>query len=361
MHSIKNCGYLIKEKIEYILFLAIQSTNENEYDFGYNLLTAKKIDKNDIEEFNKSAENKINFCTDGSVLWNKKGFESYQNLCLNNLKLYEEKKLVHMRLYNYDYYKKKHKEKYHFELLKQFYKKILPSKCFESAYNAMYDEYYPFNDQEFTNDFVDNNLDFIPMENDYGLAMTDKFSMRTLINGFLPKINGGSCDKITKIILQEGFIIAIINHEMGHNFVNVYFFMSNSKKSIETPRKNLLDMAEGGAYLEIALFGRILETINLNQALYLMNEKNYDRTYLEFQEGFNNLKDEDLKIDGIFKDLYKEIDLNDINSKIKKNLRLPLKKSNQENKLKISWMLKNDVVGRRYSDKAYAEFYKKFK
>jgi hypothetical protein len=75
-------------------------------------------------------------------------------------------------------------------------------------------------------------------------------------------------------LLREGLIINISNHEIGHDFVMDHFFMENARIPIETPRKKTLD-AEGGYYIEYALYGRRLESINMEQALYILNENNY--------------------------------------------------------------------------------------
>ena len=227
-------------------------------------------------------------------------------------------------------------KKYHFSLIKKFYKKILPLKCFESLYNAIYDDsYYPFKDKKFTEYFIDNYYDFIPIQNNNAFAMTEKFSMRTLINTFLPGIEGGNCSKEIKMILRHGFIIVISSHEIVYNFVNIYFYMENSRKSIQTPRKNNLDISEERYFIEIALYGRKLETINLKQALYVLNENNYNKTYLEFQEGFNLLKEEDLTNNGIFKQLSEKIDLNNINLNNKVNSFISLKSQSQDKESRI--------------------------
>ena len=113
-------------------------------------------------------------------------------------------------------------------------------------------------------------------------GMTDKFSMDMFIVSFLPKVEGKvSCDKLDQKLLREGLIINTSNHEIGHVFVMDHFFMENARIPIETPRKKTLD-AEGGYYIEYALFGRMLVIINMEQALYLLNENNYKKTYLEF-------------------------------------------------------------------------------
>ena len=355
--TIKTIDYLKKnlfnpEKIRYLMILLVQSTSIKEFYFGYNLITSKKMGKNDIVEFKKKNEIEKNY--------NIKYEKNYDYICLNNLDIYSQDLVYSKKIYNYEYYKKKYEEKYHLSFVKQFYKKILPLKCFKSIYSTLYgDEYYPFEDQNYTNEFIDKYYHFIPMKLEESNGMTDKFSMNIFIVSFLPKVEGkGNCKKLEQKLLREGLIINISNHEIGHDFVMDHFFMENARIPIETPRKKTLD-AEGGYYIEYALYGRRLESINMEQALYILNENNYNKTYLEFQEGFNNIKKEDLILEGVFKEMFKDIKLEEIDTNEKKNLYLPLNPIKLKEKI-IVRSLKNDVIGRRISDETYNEMQKKY-
>ena len=330
------------EKIRYLIILFVQSKDEKEFDFGYNLITSEKLTKNDIDEFKKN--NEIN------KKYNIKNEENYKYICLNNLGLYSDDIYYSKKIYNYEYYKNKYEEKYQISLLKNFYKNILQKKCFQSIYSTLYDEdYYPFKDKKYVDKFVDRFYHFIPMKLENYNGMTDKFSMNMYIVSFLPRVSGSGCKKSELKLLREGLIINISHHEIGHDFVNNHFFMENARIPIETPRKFNLD-AEGGYYIEYALYGRKLESINMQQALYLLNEKNYDKTFLEFQEGFNELKKEDLIIEGTFKEIFKDFNLDEIISSNNKNIYLPINPAKYREKI-IVRSLKNDVIGRRISDK----------
>ena len=73
------------------------------------------------------------------------------------------------------------------DLIKKFYKNILPSECFESIFLDLYgkDVYYPFKNKKFTEYFVENSFEVLelPLENELGL--TDKFTMKTYFIPFL--------------------------------------------------------------------------------------------------------------------------------------------------------------------------------
>ena len=283
-------------------------------------------------------------------------------LCQNNEGLYKDNIYYSKKIYNYEYYKNKYPDKYHLSKLKEFYKKILPKKCFKSIYSALYnDKYYPFEDPDFTNDFINNYFNFIPMKLDNANGLIDKYSMKIFISSFLSHIIGGNnSSKKEQNLLREGYIISVTNHEIGHCFVLINYYMENARISIETPRKKSIDDKdiEGGYHIEYALYGRKLETINIQQALYLLNEKNYDKSFLEFQEGFNNITKDDITIDGIFKGMVKDINIDEIHSN-KDNYKNPYIALNKKNILEkvIIYKIKDDVIGKRYDEKTYKYFH----
>ena len=47
--------------------------------------------------------------------------------------------------------------------------------------------------------------------------------------------------------------------------------------------------------------------MNLKQAIYILNENNYTKSYFDFNKGFQSLKDSDLIIQGEFSELNQEI------------------------------------------------------
>ncbi len=63
-----------------------------------------------------------------------------------------------------------------------------------------------------------------------------------------------------------------------------------------TPEANSELKLDGGEMLENHLFGQILNTLDLNQATYLMNSLNWGKSSDEFTKGFNQLQKSDEKI-----------------------------------------------------------------
>lgn len=91
-------------------------------------------------------------------------------------------------------------------------------------------------------------------------------------------------------------------YQMNLNLHNLLFLQSNGFHSVTTPIKNNLDISESGKNLERLLFKRILYTMTLSECIYLLNEKNYDKSLEDFRDDFNEIKEKDIEIEkeGIF-------------------------------------------------------------
>ena len=141
------------------------------------------------------------------------------------------------------------------------------------------------------------------------IELNDKFTMKSYFVPFISQIVFKNylhfMNEIN--IIQNGIFVSVSYHGIGHNFTNFNFYMENCKIPIETPRKKNFEDCGGGYYVDFALFGKKLEEISLAQVLYILNEKNYEKTYLDFQYGFNNIKQEDLQVEGVFKEMCKNI------------------------------------------------------
>lgn len=251
------------------------------------------------------------------------------------------------------------------DIIKNFYKNILPLQCFKSIYLDIYgkDSYYPFENREFTNSFIENNFEILPVFNTLGL--TDKFTTKTYFIPFVDKIhndNNNFENKYINNIIKKGVFIRTGNHEIGHIFTNIKFYSENCQTSIETPRKKSLDFVDWGYYIDLALYGKKLDKINLEQALYLLNEKNYEKNYIEFQYDINNIKQEDLIVEGEFKEICEDIinKLNNIDFKEKsKEIYINLESSSIKEK-SIYCGIKNDVLGKKMKDETYKRILEKY-
>ena len=95
--------------------------------------------------------------------------------------------------------------------------------------------------------------------------------------------------------------------------------------------------------MERILFGNILNSLNYKQALYILNETNYNKSLKEFQADFIKLKKKDIKLDGIFSE-YSKIDKE--TEGISDYMAIKLKEYNYNiEDIKININLKDDVLG----------------
>ena len=116
---------------------------------------------------------------------------------------------------------------------------------------------------------------------------------------------------------------------------------------MKAPRKKDISLRESGRFIELLMFNQVLHRINISQALYILNENNYNKTINEFNEGFNLLKDDDLKIEGVFHEFnlirefekFSEIDMDTMISTE------PSEKINFQTDYFIEILDENDVLG----------------
>ena len=190
------------------------------------------------------------------------------------------------------------------------------------------------------------------------------FNFFLFFNGFIESFSVNSnfvkIDKNISIILENGVIVAIVFHEYGHAINAILSFLEKEYILNETPRKKYLKFKEGGYYLEIALFGRIIKSISYGEALYILNEDNYKKSLEEFRKGFMKLA---------FKDLYMKGQFDHLNlrneSELKRLIHSIIIKAKNNNKetsnilrnLKISIPLRNDVIGRHIKEEDLEPFF----
>ena len=148
------------------------------------------------------------------------------------------------------------------------------------------------------------------MINEYAHASADKFTLgiyiylcpKKLINEQRNFDDNIDENKLLLSGLMTGEIIKSGIHEINHDMYNIYYYHSNGIISLKTPRKmiNNKELRESGREIETSMFGSQITSINIKQALYLLNEKNYNKGIIEFQKDFIALNDCDLDIEGEF-------------------------------------------------------------
>lgn len=280
-----------------------------EREFSDNNFKRNINSKNEVEyNYTQLKDNKIKI----NYTLNKK--ESFE-LCIKNfiLKIETENKEITIKDEDIKTFKKLNDYYYNFINVKRincFLAKIFCSNTFKEAFSILYPDYYefPFKNEKESFKFIENYFNYIPLKNKTTNAFTEKLTLEsyyfmkdkkiTLHNNFQI---GNLYDLVYKTFYISG-VIKTNSHELNHEFYNIIFLHSNGDLPLETPRKKKISQRESGRNLEMILFGREIKKINLSEALYILNEKNYEKNLEKFREGFNEKKDDDLKLEGIFKE-----------------------------------------------------------
>jgi len=351
---------LNKEEIEYLIFSAIFTNNKKNFNFCINCLKCENINylksqannNKDIQEVideyvinNKDIKliKEMN-----CILYKNKIYFDYQDICYNNLINYSGLYYANSQVYNLDYMIKNPPNNLNLEKIKKFLIKIINSNCFKSAFTILYgkEQQNIFSDEKYNTFFINKYFSFIPM-NSEDISFTNKFTMKTYLNSFNFKFKSNySLSEEEMIYLKYGLSVLGSIHEIGHNITNNLYYLSNCTKPIDTPRNAYLENGEGGEYIELIFFGKIINLLNFRQACFLLNENNYNKTCFDFQKNFEELKTEDLTIkDGIFIEEFKKISIHknlDFD-----NIYIQAKKSKYEEP-SIYCNIKNDVIGKKF-------------
>jgi len=224
-------------------------------------------------------------------------------LCLKAGETFED-----YELYNHENLIHFFEEKINIDKVKMLMKKIILSNCIKDAFSLLYDKKstYPFNTEDEASNFIENYIDFIYLKDESAKGATNKFTLQTKIF-LMTKESKYPNEIILYKCLYPVSLIKVFLHELNHEFYNFYYFHSNGSIPLSTPRKKNIEEREGGRYFEFLLFGQKLKTINLIQAIYLLNEKNYEKSLSDFRQDFLSPKEEDLFIQGEFNFLNIEI------------------------------------------------------
>ena len=331
-------------------------------DYNLNLIDNKDIDVTDNElkklgfNYNKS-DNTFEY--NNIIIQNDK--EKMKLYNLKNLNLFinnQNEDIFELHeLYKFEELRKYYFTKFDEEKVRTFISKILISNVFIEAFFFFYgdDIKYPFigekekDKEKKALDYLNNYVHFIPFKNECTNAVTEKFSMETYIflnQELISSIRDNNKKKISfdknniNKALVNGAIVAIHSHELNHNFHNYYYCSKNGSEPLKTPRKKAINERESGNNMERVLFGRVLNELTLKQIFYILNEDNYKKPLNQFRKEFLELKNDDCKCKGIFKEysnmFCKTNDLSDY---------LMISFKNNFLTSKISIKLKDDVLG----------------
>ena len=180
--------------------------------------------------------------------------------------------------------------------IKNFLTKVFCSNVIKQAFQILYPSYikYPFQTEEDAENYINKHLNFVPFYSCASNGITDKFTSDTYIFLKPKRFNTQPISKretielLEKILYTSG-IIKTNYQELNHNFYNMFYHQENGNIPLKTPRKKNFPMREGGRIMEKLLFGKIIENINIIEALYILDENNYNKDIYQFKKDFENL------------------------------------------------------------------------
>ena len=333
----------------------------NQYNFFYNLINAKKLD--DYELIAIVNENNFSMQKDSKIIAKGELYKYPNDLCFQNIFLNKNLPFPYDKceLYNFEYLKKNPPLKIDIDKIKDFLRIVFKTNVFQDLFSLLtgrkdYNEIYNSN----MINYIIDNIKFLPLNYSNTSAFFDHFSFVTYISTMKKIIFHNTKETIKfekKIIptLENGVIIENEFHEFGHSFYTTISFIGNKESLMDTPRKKNFKLREGGYYVEIALFGKILKTLSYEEACYILNVNNYNKSLEEFRNDFEEKKENDLNIEGPFSNL----NLTQDEIIERKNYSISNrgdKKKDLFKKFKINIPLKIDKKGRDFS-KEDIEYY----
>ena len=304
------------------ILIALPQTKEIT-EFNINLILSSDPNYNYLDEINKNKIQKYSLNSGGNnygYYYDNYILKNPSSLCIANfvLNIEQSMELDLIELNNYEMMKKAFNEIYDFEKMFKFLSIVISSRVFREAFEILYPDYYqfPFKDENDALEFLKKYFHFVPFKSYRSGAITEKFSLEILFLLKARKMNISSYfdnknKNIVKKILYRGSGIAISSHEINHEFYNIFLKHSNGKIPLMTPRKKFINESEGGKNMERLLFNQPLKKLSLLECMYLLNEKNYSKSLNEFKEGFNECREEDIKIgkNGVFEELNKILEI----------------------------------------------------
>ena len=343
-----------KDKLECALLFITNPCNvfSKDLEICSNLLLSEKeeLTEKDLNDFIKNNKNTSflklikNSNNKYCLEYNNTFFNTPEYLCLNNLFI---KDLEQEEKYNFNYLINNYVSNQN--QIKEFLKKIFKKNVFIEINQLLFgdDNDYKLLNDRYLNEFIDKRLKFAPIRPFECAGVSDKLSLNTYIcaKKRVSYITLTECIEELEKILNTGNYILIEENEIFHLLGCIPYYENNCSSSIKTPRKkNYNGETEGGKYLELLLFNKVFTEINLPEALYILNEKNYDKNLTDFKLDFEKLDKKDLKIEGIFSNYNQYIDLNtnsifDLQNNYIK-LKSTSKKSIPNNKISIN----NDLI-----------------
>ena len=305
-------------------------------------------------ELNPNIKNKISFINDGKTL--KKIDSSDETIEINDLDKYcfflitksfinDIKDNNDKEWYLEKYLKPIYYENNLFVYKNDIWKNILINVLKSKAYA---DVCYTFFNKKLVNFFsvkaiisdILNEIRFFSYNTQFN-GVTNNYNYRIYING----IYNYNKNISVSLVIYYGFLIVIGIHEIGGHLNMMYqnFFILDG--NFDSPRicdnekiyyleYGLSRQKESGETLEIRLFGRKVNELTINEALYILNIKNYKQNLKSFLYNFKkcNLMKRSELIDNSLEQILFGLSIDIKSIMNEKNIAFPMMHSLKENR-----------------------------
>jgi len=189
------------------------------------------------------------------------------------------------------------------------------------------------------------NIVYFTFETDFK-GITIKPTMKIYEYGPLIPLENKEVSKLISL----AFLLDLNEHEvLGHYNIGYQIFSHQGKKkdypSPKVDKASSSDYAknrddkESGEDIELKIYGRVIDSLTLKEALFILNPKNYQVDYQQFNQNFNKCNEEKVDIDHEFSNILQKLNINakeipnDKNSKY--SMARFIKKSTDQNSFTI--------------------------
>lgn len=202
----------------------------------------------------------------------------------------------------------------------KFWEEFLSSQVLKDIVKSLFKRENIFNKKEIIDLFKERSY-YFPNFNTNFLALSHK----EIFYMYFPPTevrypNDASKDSDILDMINRAANKIKIQHEWGHTSSS-YLFFTQKIKYFTTPErkikfqektesKNTVKfIKEGGTSVEILLYGRVIEDLNAKEAIFILNNKNYNLSLNDFRDKFIEL--EKKKLDDVFEEALTNTEIDD--------------------------------------------------
>ena len=186
------------------------------------------------------------------------------------------------------------------KIWEEFLIKVLSSNMVESVFNKIFDDIkdkndgnklspQSFFDKEEIKLIINNTRYFIFKSDFYGITVGK--NLLIYLNGDPFLVDGDPLQN--KIFFLSNNVKSNLHEIVGHLNIRFQYYLSKDKTYISSPKpKNPSSQEksrggkEAGEFIEELIFGTSEQKITIEQMLYILDIKNYEKDYINFRNGF---------------------------------------------------------------------------